>query len=103
MRRLAKIGSIPPEKGHELEPDPEPQELKTHVSGFIPLDASRNLSEQITLIERAVLRYLDTPEADVFDLRINFEVDTSDGIAIEAATKVTENVSKLGGQARFED
>jgi hypothetical protein len=101
MRRLAKIGSIPPEKGHE--PDPEPQELKTHVSGFIPLDASRNLSEQITLIERAVLRYLDTPEADVFDLRINFEVDSSDGIAIEAVTKVTENVSKLGGQARFED
>ena len=62
MRRLAKIGSRPPEKGRP-EPDPEPQHLKTHASGLIPLDASRNLSEQMTLVERAVLRYLDTPDA----------------------------------------
>jgi hypothetical protein len=101
MRRLAKVERTPP--GADPEPDQEPEHLKTHASGFIPLDASRNLSEQMTLIERAVLRYLDTPDANVFDLRLNFEVDVSQGITNEAISKVTENVSKLGGQARFED
>ncbi len=101
MRRLAKVERTLP--GPDPEPDPEPEPLKTHASGFIPLDASRNLSEQMTLIERAVLRYLDTPDANVFDLRLNFEVDVSHGIASEAISKVTEHVSKLGGQARFED
>jgi hypothetical protein len=101
MRRLAKVERTL--RGPDPEPDPEPEHLKTHASGFIPLDASRNLSEQMTLIERAVLRYLDTPDANVFDLRLNFEVDISQGITNEASSKVTENVSKLGGQARFED
>lgn len=100
MRRLAKTA---PDATENDEPAAEPeQQLKTHVSGFIPLDASRNLDEQMKLIEQAVLRYLDTPDADVFDLRLNFEVDASRGIASESADKVMENISKLGGQARFE-
>lgn len=101
MKRLAKIERTPQDDGPE--PGPAPEQLKTHVSGFIPLEASRDLKEQLTLIERAVLRYLDTPDADVFDLRLNFEVDVSQGITSEVVDKVTENVAKLSGQARFED
>ncbi|MHA7225576.1 sacsin N-terminal ATP-binding-like domain-containing protein [Glutamicibacter soli] len=103
MRRLAKTLVQRPDPGPSSEPEPTPEPLKTHVSGFIPLDASRNLNEQIRLIERAVLHYLDTPQTDVFDLRINFEVDSSSGLTPESVSSVTENVTKLGGQARFED
>ncbi|MCC9178347.1 sacsin N-terminal ATP-binding-like domain-containing protein [Arthrobacter sp. zg-Y750] len=101
MRRLAQIHRTPPTEEPELEPAVE--RLKTHVTGFIPLDASRNLTEQMKLIERAVLRYLDTPDANVFDLRLNFEVDTSQGMASETVNMVVENISKLQGQAKFED
>lgn len=101
MRRLAHIQRTPPPE--EAEPELPVERLKTHVSGFIPLDASRNLGDQIKLIERAVLQYLDTPDADVFDLRLNFEVDTSQGIAKETVHMVTENVAKLQGQTKFED
>ncbi|GGJ49960.1 sacsin N-terminal ATP-binding-like domain-containing protein [Glutamicibacter ardleyensis] len=105
MRRLAKTSSSPKPGTTNAEPEPEPEvePLKTHASGFIPLDSSRNLSDQLKLIERAVLSYLDNPQAEVFDLRINFEVDMSIGIPTEAAVSIAENVKKLGGQTRFED
>lgn len=101
MRRIAKNEHTRPLDNHE--PDPEPDPRMTHVSGFVPLDASRNIGEQMQLIERAVLQYLDTPEADVFDLRLNFEVDNSRGIPMEIVEKISENILKLNGQARFED
>ncbi|WP_091465940.1 sacsin N-terminal ATP-binding-like domain-containing protein [Paenarthrobacter nitroguajacolicus] len=101
MRRLATVERGP--SGGTPVPETEPEHFKTHASGFIPLDASRNLGEQMKLIERAVLRYLDTPDANVFDLRLNFEVDVSHGISNDTVDKVTEHVAKLGGQARFED
>lgn len=99
LRRLAKVEHTHPED----EPDPEPEHLKTHAKGSIPLDASKDLNDQMKLIERAVLRYLDTPDANVFDLMLHFEANISQGITSEAADKISENVSKLGGQAKFEE
>ncbi|MEB7503964.1 sacsin N-terminal ATP-binding-like domain-containing protein [Arthrobacter koreensis] len=101
MRRLHQIQrTLPPPLP---EPEPAPDRLKTHVSGYIPIDGARDLSDQMKLIERAVLRHLDTPEANLFDLRLHFEMDTSSGINEETVYIVNENITKLNGQARFEE
>lgn len=105
MRRLARTPQVPnttnSRQGEPTAPLNKP--LKKHVSGFMPLRTDKDLGEQLRLIERAVLHYLDNPTTDVFDLRISFEVDMSTGFPDSTVASVIENVQKLGGQARFED
>ncbi|MGV2950812.1 sacsin N-terminal ATP-binding-like domain-containing protein [Glutamicibacter sp. AGC46] len=107
MRRLARNTQVPVETDNPSNGRPEAtpfvEPLKKHVSGFLPLRTDKDLGEQLILIERAVLRYLDNSMTDVFDLRINFEVDMSTGFPNGTIESVSENVRKLGGQARFED
>ncbi|GAB2900599.1 sacsin N-terminal ATP-binding-like domain-containing protein [Neomicrococcus lactis] len=104
MKRIAKaqIQEAKNGKGKQQAAADKQKSLKTHASGFIPMDVERDLGEQLQLIKHAILSHLDTAEASVFDVRLSFEVDNSKGISEEIVAKVREHASRLGGQATFE-